>query len=147
MRKIYISILCSILTIPFLFADTHEQSISVLEDQILENENLIDTRTQQYQDDKATLERSLNIELARELDDCKKRNVSCTQSFAQRKYDTLFNELQTLYQADIDEWRANIIMFSDQIKAIQQAELDKQQQLLDAKLQPNIITGSSLENS
>lgn len=137
MMKVYILAICFLLSFSFVAAASLDEEVSILEWKIAELTVEIDMRAWDYSEEIGLLERKFIIERQRELSDCSERWVSCISSQAEKKYQTLFDELEAEYTLDIAPWQEEITAFREEIKALQQEELDRQQRLLDEQTNIN----------
>lgn len=117
-----------------------ESQIADKQQQIEDFTTLIDERSEVYKEDFALIERKLNIERQVELNDCAKREIQCTNSSAERKYTPIFEELREVYEEDISPWQDAIEDLADEIRRIQQAEIDRKQAELDLKIQEGVVS-------
>lgn len=148
MKHIYASTLLFFMLVTQMYAADIQQDIDKL-DLIIENSTeLINVRTSSYELDRQNLERKFNILRQLELEDCNTRWVSCIDSFAQKKYEPLLDTLKDIYLTDVEAWQDTISKASFEIKDIREAELKRQQELLDVQIHDNfkISTSSSLIN-
>ncbi len=140
---------CFIVVMSFLPVygnETIEDKIADKQQQIEDFTTLIDERSEVYKEDFALIERKLNIERQVELNDCAKREIECTNSSAERKYAPIFEELRVEYDKDISPRKSSIESLADQIRQIQQAEIDRKQAELDLKIQEGVVSPISADS-
>lgn len=116
-----------------------EDEVAQREWEIWELTQNIENRTWEYEIEVQLLERKFIIERQRELSDCSEREVSCIISQAEKKYVPLFDDLKKEYETSIKDWQESVSELRDEIRSLRQAELDKQQRILNETTSTNFV--------
>lgn len=87
-------------------------------------------RLLKYEDERAAIQVKFQKERNSELADCERRRILCNNSFAKRKYEPIFEELEKVYFADIFVFSEEIRSLQAKIIDIRKEEAERQEKIL-----------------